>query len=40
MGRPAQIKRELTPEEIEKIKRNALNYKNYARNYLEQNATP
>ena len=40
MGRPAQIKRELTPEEIEKIKRNALNYKDYARNYLEQNATP
>ena len=40
MGRPAQIKRKLTPEEIEKIKRNALNYKDYARNYLEQNATP
>ncbi|RTZ58017.1 MAG: gamma carbonic anhydrase family protein [Gammaproteobacteria bacterium] len=40
MGRPAQIKRELTPEEIEKIKQNALNYKKYAEAYLKQNATP
>jgi carbonic anhydrase/acetyltransferase-like protein (isoleucine patch superfamily) len=35
MGRPAQVKRELTEEEIQKIKQNALNYRQYALNYLE-----
>ncbi|HIP86045.1 MAG TPA: gamma carbonic anhydrase family protein [Aquifex sp.] len=40
MGRPAQIKRELSPEEIDKIKQNALNYQKYAQQYLKQNATP
>ena len=35
MGRPAQVKRELTPQEIEAIKQNALNYANYAREYLK-----
>ncbi len=34
MGRPAQVRRDLTSAEIEKIKENALNYVQYAKNYL------
>ncbi len=33
MGRPAQVRRELTPEEVEKIRKNALNYVKYAEEY-------
>jgi carbonic anhydrase/acetyltransferase-like protein (isoleucine patch superfamily) len=36
VGSPAKVKRELTPEEIEKIKQNALNYVKYAQEYLKQ----
>jgi carbonic anhydrase/acetyltransferase-like protein (isoleucine patch superfamily) len=36
MGSPAKVKRELTPEEIEKIKENALNYAKYKEQYLKQ----
>ncbi len=36
MGQPAKVKRELTPEEIEKIKENALNYVKYKNQYLNQ----
>jgi len=36
MGRPAQIKRDLKPEEIEAIRQNALNYAKYAEEYLKQ----
>ncbi|NPB04890.1 MAG: gamma carbonic anhydrase family protein [Aquificae bacterium] len=35
MGRPAEVKRELTPEEVQKIKQNALNYAKYAEEYLK-----
>jgi carbonic anhydrase/acetyltransferase-like protein (isoleucine patch superfamily) len=35
MGRPAVVKRELKPEEIEAIKQNALNYTKYAEEYLK-----
>jgi len=35
MGRPAQVKRELKPEEIEAIRKNALNYAKYAEEYLK-----
>jgi len=35
MGRPAQVKRELKPEEIEAIRKNALNYVKYAEEYLK-----
>lgn len=33
-GNPAKIKREVTAEEIEGLKKSAQNYVNYARNYL------
>ncbi len=36
VGSPAKVKRELTPEEIEKIRENALNYHKYALEYLNQ----